>query len=470
MPHCISRRTLIAGGLALALVESAPAFSKSSVGCDVVVAGSGAGGFTAAIRAAESGAKVILLEANSWTGGASRIATGIFGCAGHPIQKALGFTTTPEDLYRVYISNAAATNTKADPEAARILADGAIPAADWLASLGLEWSTKKAQKFFLNVKEGHRLGELMIPALERKAKSLGVEIRTNARVEKILMEKDRAAGVVAATPEGDLSVRAKAVVLATGGFEANADMIERYIGGHWESAGVYCTPTNRGDGQRMAEAVGAALADMEVFKANPTIATSRGNRWNLISAVRAGAIAVDDRGMRFMDETGGYIQSLKIWALKSRSCWLVFGEPVFERVKRMRLLMEEGALQSAADARELAGRIGVDPEGLSSTLSAWDAAVKAGEDKAFGRKRPAQGFGGTLYAVRIEPMIQGTFGGIRTNTAAEALAKDGSVLKGLYAVGECASAGLRGVNPQTANIVFGSIAGRNAARYAAAFK
>ena len=134
------------------------------------------------------------------------------------------------------------------------------------------------------------------------------------------------------------------------------------------------------------------------------------------------------------------------------------------------LLMEEGALQSAADARELAGRIGVDPEGLSSTLSAWDAAVKAGEDKAFGRKRPAQGFGGTLYAVRIEPMIQGTFGGVRTNTATEALAKDGSVLKGLYAVGECASAGLRGVNPQTANIVFGSIAGRNAARHAAAFK
>ena len=195
MPHCISRRTLIAGGLALALVESAPAFSKSSVGCDVVVAGSGAGGFTAAIRAAESGAKVILLEANSWTGGASRIATGIFGCAGHPIQKALGFTTTPEDLYRVYISNAAATNTKADPEAARILADGAIPAADWLASLGVEWSTKKAQKFFLNVKEGHRLGELMIPALERKAKSLGVEIRTNARVEKILMDEEYGVGI-----------------------------------------------------------------------------------------------------------------------------------------------------------------------------------------------------------------------------------------------------------------------------------
>lgn len=67
-------------------------------------------------------------------------------------------------------------------------------------------------------------------------------------------------------------------------------------------------------------------------------------------------------------------------------------------------------------------------------------------------------------------MIQGTFGGVRTNTATEALSKDGSVLKGLYAVGECASAGLRGVNPQTANIVFGSIAGRNAARYAAAFK
>ena len=146
-----SRRALLSAATLATAAPSLTALAQTTPSYDVIVAGSGAGGFTAAIRAAESGARVVLLEANTWLGGASRVATGIFGCAGHPNQKALGFTTTPEDLYNLYLSVAGATHTRADEKAARILADGAIPAADWLASLGLTWSTKRAQKFFLNI-------------------------------------------------------------------------------------------------------------------------------------------------------------------------------------------------------------------------------------------------------------------------------------------------------------------------------
>jgi succinate dehydrogenase/fumarate reductase flavoprotein subunit len=92
--------------------------------------------------------------------------------------------------------------------------------------------------------------------------------------------------------------------------------------------------------------------------------------------------------------------------------------------------------------------------------------VKSGKDTEFNRRNPVDVFAGTLYAVPFRAKVQGTFGGVKTNENCEALRADGSVFPGLYAVGEAASCGLRGVNPQTANVVFGSIAGRKACAYA----
>ena len=443
-----------------------PVLAGKTSDFDVIVVGSGAGGFTSAIRAAESGARVLLIEANTWLGGASRVATGIFGCAGHPIQKALGFTNGPEDLYKLYISEAAATKTHADEAVARILADGAIGAADWLSSLGVEWSTKKAQKFFLNIKEGHRLGEYLIDSLEKRARALKVTIMTSCRGEKLITNHGRIAGIECSTPEGRRTFSARAVVLATGGFEANPDMIARYIGNGWEKASTYCTPTNRGDGQRMAEAVGAQLDDMKILKANPTVHVSDGNRYNLISAVRLGAMAVGHEGTRFFNELGGYWQSYRIWAEPKHCAWLLFGDPVLQGDPRLKKLVASGSIQKADSIEALARMIPLDPAKTAAAVAAYRQAVKDGRDEAFGRRVLKDPFGGAWYAAKIEPMVQGTFGGVKVNADTEALTPEGKVIPGLYAVGECAANGLRGVNPQTANVVFGSIAGRRSAAYA----
>ncbi|MDY3115587.1 MAG: FAD-dependent oxidoreductase [Sutterella sp.] len=456
----LSRRNLLGGVLSGLTLYQLPALAKTDTRYDVIVVGSGAGGMVSAIRAAESGANVLVLEANRWLGGSSRVATGIFGCAGHPIQQALGIKTSSEDLYQLYIANASATNTKGDPEACRILADGAIAAADWLASLGVEWSTKKAQPFFLNIKEGHRLGELLIPSLEKKARSLGVHFKTQSRVLSLLVYKNRIQGVKTSTE----SYYAKSVILATGGFENNSDMLNHYVGNNWGQAGLYCVPSNRGDGQKMAAAIGAQLADMAVFKANPTIHLSQGNKYNLISAVRLGAIAVNQQGERFMNEMGGYIQSLKIWALPEKSCYLLFGDPVLEGDPRLKTLVTHGSIIQASNLEELAQKLHMPLKTLESTIKAYLSAIEKQNDP-LGRKGSKNGFGGQFYAAKIAPMIQGTFGGVKTNTKTEVLNEKGEVITGLYAVGECASVGLRGLNPQTANVVFGSIAGREAAHY-----
>ncbi len=465
---CVARRALFQSALLIGTSGLLPVsvFAKNAEKFDVAVVGSGAGGFTAAIRAAEAGARVVLIEANTWLGGASRVATGIFGCAGHPIQKTLGFTNGPNDLYKLYLSEAAATKTHADEAVAKILADGAIPAADWLASLGVEWSTKKAQKFFLNIKEGHRLGEYLIDSLEKKARELMVTIVTSCRGEKIILNQGRIAGIECSTPDGKRVIDADAVVLATGGFEANPKMIAQFIGGGWERASIYCTPTNRGDGQRMAQAIGAELADMKILKANPTIHVFDGNRYNLISAVRAGAIAVGHEGTRFFNELGGYWQSHRIWAEPNHSAWLLFGDPVIKADPRLVKLVMAGSIKKSDSLEGLANAIGLAPNKITSTVLSYKKTVKAGKDDAFGRKVLKDPFGGAWYAAEIEPMIQGTFGGVKTNPDTEVLTPEGKVIQGLYAIGECAANGLRGVNPQTANIVFGSIAGRRSAAFA----
>ena len=446
---------------------AAPAFAAGvTEKYDVVVVGSGSAGFAAAIRAAEAGSSVILLEVNTWFGGASRVATGIFGCAGHPIQKALGFKTTTEDLYQLYIGEAAATHTVGEPDVARILADGAIPAADWLESLGVRWSRKKAQKFFLNIEEGVRLGQVLIPALEAKAKSLGVAMRTRTRATELITSGGRVTGVICKTPKGVTRYAAKAVILATGGFEGNPHMIAKYIGDGWDMAGFYCTPADRGDGQRMGEAAGAELADMDVFKANPTIHRFEGNKYNMRPAVNAGAIIVNQDGVRFMNETGGYWEARKIWALPQKQAWVVFGDPVLAADKRLPGLIAAGSIVKAVDAAALEMKTGINGKALADTIAAYTKLAETGKDPDFGRANVKPAFGGSLYAAPISPMIQGTFGGVKTNAQTEALRPDGSVIPGLYAVGECAASGLRGLNPQTANAVFGSIAGRQAAAWA----
>ena len=474
MFSCLQRRTLLAGalfgaGLGAAFplhVRAAESSSFDGTDCDVIVLGSGAGGFTAAVRAAESGVRTLLLEAAPWLGGASRIATGIFGCAGHPIQKAHGHTTTADDLCALYLSEASATHTRAEETVAKMLAYGAVDAADWLASLGVRWSRKTSQPFFLHVEEGHRLGELLIDALERKARAEGVAILTRTRATRLLTANGRIVGVEADTRSGPRTFRAKAVVLATGGFEAAPDWIRKYVGHGWERAGVYCTPYNRGDGQRMAEAIGVPLDDMAVMKANPTIHVSGGNRYNLISTVRAGAIAVNRKGERVINETGGYWESHRIQAEPEHALWLVFGDPVFKADTRLQPLLKAGSVVRAETAAELEAKTGIDARTLEATVRAYEQSVREKTPDPFGRKVRKPAFGGAYYAARIEPMIQGTFGGVRTAPDTRVLRADGMPVPGLYAVGECAANGLRGVNPQTANVVFGSEAGRNAARFA----
>ena len=137
----------------------------------------------------------------------------------------------------------------------------------------------------------------------------------------------------------------------------------------------------------------------------------------------------------------------------------------------MQEYLEKGYLTECSSLEELAEVFDIDIENLKSTVEQYQHDVVNGEDSLFGRKTLADLYSGdTFYGIIVRPSIQGTFGGMHTNTSSEVYNTFGEIVPGMYAVGECAAEGVNGLNPTTVNFVYGRIAGTNAAAYVATLK
>jgi fumarate reductase flavoprotein subunit len=147
--------------------------------------------------------------------------------------------------------------------------------------------------------------------------------------------------------------------------------------------------------------------------------------------------------------------------------WMIFDRSIIDSVQDVREFHDLGFYESAPTIRELAGKIGVNPENLAATIERYVGFVKAGKDADFNRSRLNMTFDEPpFYACKMTAHVQGTFGGIETDLDTRVLGTGGAAVPGLYAAGEGASVGTWGANPAAANIVFGTVAGKNAAAYA----
>ena len=224
----------------------------------------------------------------------------------------------------------------------------------------------------------------------------------------------------------------------------------------------------------MAEAVGAATVDMEQIQLHPTVyqATSM-----LVSEkMRSlGAILVNHEGVRFtndlatrdavsaaeLEQTGGY-------------AWIIFDQNLVDNNKSAKQYIEQGMAVTGETYEALAQAMDVDVDAFVETMNTWNQAVADGEDKAFGRNNGMDADLSTApyYAIQIAPGIHHTMGGIKSNTATEVISTEGNAIPGLYAAGET-TGGVHGGNRIGGNavcdfVVFGRIAGANAAEYAGA--
>lgn len=270
-------------------------------------------------------------------------------------------------------------------------------------------------------------------------------------------------------------VKAKAVVVTTGGFGANEKLITQYK----PELKNYVTTNQEGttgDGIQMIQKVGGALVDMKEIQIHPTVQQS--DAFLIGEAVRGeGAILASQKGERFVNELDTRDKvSAAINALPEKSAYLVFDQGVRDRAKAIDFYDQKGFVEKGETIEELAEKIGMPADTLKATIDTWNQDVNAKDDKQFGRTTGMEADLSTApyYAIKIAPGIHHTMGGVKINTKTEVLREDGTPIKGLYAAGEL-TGGLHGQNRIGGNaiadiIIYGRQAGTQSAEFASAQK
>lgn len=428
---------------------------------DIVVVGGGAAGMTAAVYAAEAGKKVILLEKLAFLGGTSAYSIEGIGASESLVHKGLGVAATSDDMYKNYVNS----NPKGIPEAFDILAHNNGKAVDWLRSIGAPLTVTGSAFSVTSPREAGKLGLVVTSALKNEVEKKGVDIRLNNRAVELLMEDGAVTGVKVEGPSGEYTIKAKAVILTTGGFGANNEMVAKYVP-ELKGYNFSCSPGASGDGQLMAEAVGAQMADMDYIRVNYLYHTDGVKVYYMGSLANTGAIFVNNDGKRFINEQLSYNAGMDVVA-QGGTGWMIFDQSMVDSIQDIREYYNLGLFESAPTIEELADKIGVNKENLVETVNRYVDFVKNGKDEDFGRPMLNLTFDEPpYYACKLTCHVQGTFGGIRTDTSGRVLNTENDVIPGLYAAGECASVGTYGANPMAVNIVFGRIAGESAAAYA----
>ncbi len=493
----------------------------TTVEADIVVVGAGGAGMTAAISAAKEGKSVVIVESQSMVGGNSVRATGGLNATHTPAQdenefnEAAGVEKTLATAAESYADDETITALAAtvaeqwaeyqanpvgyfdsvelmeldtmiggkgvnNPELVEVLCSNSADAIEWLASIGIDMPSVSSFGG-ASVKRIHRplndegkvvsVGSYMIPLLEKNCEEAGVEILFNTTANEILTDDNGAAvGIVATGKNGEtVTVNAKAVVLATGGFGANLEKVVEYKP---DLAGFMTTNAAgaQGQGIDMAVAIGAGTVDMDQIQIHPTV---EANTAALITeGLRGdGAILVNAEGNRFTDEVGtrDVVSAAEIAQTGSYS-WLIIDQAMVDASSVIQGYIKNGYTVTGETYEALAEAMGVDATAFAATMEKWNACVEAGKDEEFGRTSFANPLNtAPYYAIKVTAGVHHTMGGLTINANTEVLAEDGSVIPGLYAAGEV-TGGVHGANRLGGNAVadftvFGRIAGQQASAY-----
>lgn len=455
----------------LAVLAFATAYGAENINTDVVVVGGGGAGLSAAISAKENGANVVLVEKMLMLGGNTNYATAGINAANTKLQKKLGIEDSAELFYKDTMKGGKNVN---NPELVKKLTGDSANIIDWLTERGADLSEVvftggQSAKRTHRPAGGQAVGPVIVDALADTAEKDGIDVRTETEVTKILKTGDKVTGVEVKHKGETYNINAKAVVMATGGFGANAEMVAEYKPS-LKGFGSTNSPAITGDGIKMVKAVGGDLVDMTEIQTHPTVVHKKTAM--ITEAVRGeGAILVNREGKRFVSEleTRDVVSKAELEQTR-KSAFLVFDQEVREKLGAINGYVRKGFAIEGATLEELAKKVGIDAKSLVETMNKYNGYVKAGEDKEFGKTAlPRELVKAPFYAIEVSPAVHHTMGGVRINTNAEVLTADGKVIPGLFAAGEI-TGGVHGANRIGGNAVtditvYGKTAGENAAKF-----
>lgn len=482
---------------------------------DVIVVGAGGAGMTAAIEAADAGKSVIVIEKMAMTGGNTTRSTGGMNAANTTEQKAMTFDMEKEaggvdkalKAAAAYPELAELTATvqkqwddfKANPtgyfdteelfmldtlvggkninnpELVTVMATQAKDAIEWLKTIDINLS-QVGSFGGASVKRIHKpvdadgktlsVGSYIVPRLTEAAKAKGVTFVMEMAATELVVTDGKVTGVKA----GETTYTGKAVVLATGGFAYDTEMVLSYKPDY---KGFVCTnaPGITGDGIKMAQAIGAGTVDMEQIQIHPTVHQETSAL--ITEGLRGdGAILVNSEGNRFFDEVGtrDAVSAAEV-AQPGGFAWLIVDSNMVEKSTVIAGYIKQSLTVEGETVEDLATAMGVDAAAFKVTMDKWNACVDAGKDEEFNRTSFANKLDkGPYYGIKVAPGVHHTMGGLSINTNTEVLDAAGAVIPGLFAAGEV-TGGVHGANRLGGNavadiIIFGRIAGQNAAKFA----
>ena len=390
---------------------------------DVAVIGAGGAGLSAAVEAANLGAKVVVVEKMAMAGGNTIRAAGGLNAPCTSLQAAKG---VQDSLEIAYYDTMKGGHWKNDPE--------------------------------------------LVRTLYTAAKDRKIDMRMNTEATKILTDDGKVTGIqVKSKKDGTYTIHAKAVVNAAGGFGANNELVSKYVP-RLKGFATTNHPGATGDGLVLAEKAGAQLIDITEIQTHPTVVPKVGEM--ITEAVRGnGAILINKDGKRFFNELNTRdAVSAAILKQKDGVAYLFFDSDMQKSLKATNKYIKQSYCVSGATIEEVAGKMGVPAAELQASIDAWKKGKAAGKD-AFGRAdMPRNLDQAPFYAIMVTPAVHHTMGGIKIDSKTQVYNTKGQVVPGLFAAGEI-TGGVHGGNRLGGNaqadiVTFGRIAGQQSYIYA----
>lgn len=443
----------------------------------IVIIGAGGTGLCAALAAADAGVDVLVLERDSTPLGSTAMSTGLIPASGTPEQAACGIVDSPAQFTADIEKK---TKGRTDLDMAMRLASESADTIAWLRDShavplalvdGFTYPGHSARRMYGTP---NRTGGELMAALESACADAGVTILTDSTVRDLRIEDDKVTAVSFERPDGSLEwVGCEALILACSGYAGAADLVARLIP-EMADAVFHGHPGNKGDALRWAEQIGAQTADLGAYQGHGGLAAGHGVPilWPLIME---GGFQVNCDGRRFSNEASGYSeQAAKVNAQPGHVAWSIFDERLHTLMSDFddyRDALAAGAVVSAQNPAELAGKLKLPQAALTETLDQVADMVAGQATDPFGRDftgKPV--LSGTLYGAKVTGALFHTQGGLVVDRDARVVSKAGSAFPNLFAGGGAA----RGVSGDGADgylagnglltaTTLGKLAGRAAA-------
>ncbi|MBR6900662.1 MAG: flavocytochrome c [Synergistaceae bacterium] len=500
--------------------DSAKATEEKIFDTDVAIIGAGGAGMVAAITAADAGKKVILIEKQAMTGGNSVRSTGGMNAAKTPeqdknkfgenagIEKTLkaaekfsdnkfiaelaskvkaqyeAWKAKPEGCFDsvelMELDTIIGGHGINNPELVKALCENTAEAVEWLKTVNIDLSSvgafggasvKRIHRPLNEEKKVVSVGAYMVPRLEAACKARpNITIITDTMAKEILTDdKGNVCGISAENKGNKVIIKAKAVILATGGFGANLKMVaelEPSLNGFMTTN----APGATGEGITMAQKLGAGVVDMKEIQIHPTVQFDTSAL--ITEGLRGdGAILVNTEGKRFIDEVLARDVVSKAEIDQPNSfAWLVIDNKMADASSVIKGYITKGYTFKGDSYEDLAKAINIPADVFAKTMQTWNGYVKDKKDPDFGRTSFANPLDkAPFYAIKVTPGIHHTMGGLKIDAEAHVLKANGEKISGLFAAGEVVG-GVHGGNRLGGNavadfVVFGRIAGKSAAEF-----